>query len=150
MSGSSPYRRATKAPNAPTGGIYSNVTMISVPCLFGAGLKRTEPALSISEPGLDSQARYSFGVSLTIVASHSAVVPAGDFATQCDSVGEVSLTEIRCRAKNGRFSNRRQKRNKSSWLRLMVTHLMTLRARFFSRPSPRLRAVDTVPFFDSF
>src|SRR5687767_232351 len=139
MSGSSPYRRATKAPNAPTGGIYSNVTMISVPCLSGAGLKRTEPALSISEPGLDSHARYSLGVSLTMAASHSAVVPAGDLATQCDSVGEVSLTEIRWRAKKGKFSRRRQKRNRSSGLRLMVTHLMTRRARFFSRAMPLLR-----------
>src|SRR3954464_2958788 len=98
------------APSAPTGGMYSRVTMTSVPWPAGAGRKRTEPALSISEPGHDSQAMYSFGVSLTIVASHSAVVPAGDLATQWDWVGESSLTEIRWRAKNGRFSRRRQKR----------------------------------------
>ena len=83
---------------------------------------------------------YSLGVSLTITASHSAVVPAGDLATQCDSVGEVSLTEMRCRAKNGRFSKRRQNRYKSSAPRLIVTHLMTRRARFFSIAIPLLRA----------
>src|SRR4051794_20287663 len=60
-----------------------------------------------------------------MMASHSTVFPAGDFATQCERSPEFSVTETRWLANRGRFSKRRQKWNNSPGVLLIVTALTT-------------------------
>ena len=106
--GSAPNSAVTMCASSPPGGSYCSDTRTSVPPP-GCGSKWTEPACSTRAPGAVRQAISSLGLSLMISASHSIVVPAGPFTTQCERPPGPSVTDSILGMIVGRFRNSRQK-----------------------------------------
>ncbi len=79
-----------------------------MPWSAGAWTNRTVPELSIFEPSIERHEIRSPGTSSVISASHSAVIPIGPCAFQCERFGAVERTSSRWAMKSGKLSKLRQ------------------------------------------
>jgi hypothetical protein len=80
-----------------------------VPRFPGAGLNVTEPEFPTLDPSTERQAIRWLGMSSTISASQSTVVPAGALAVQCERPSPAGSADSRWFMKLGRLAKSRQK-----------------------------------------